>query len=573
MRHDHDPAAVMPLTLPPPFARRALRALAITSLLVAAAVAQAANWRVVFPLGVAGQAAFVDGDCYARMTRARLVLERPGRPVRAHDFENFPVGVRPHTTAPLDYGLAGLAGGLRWLRPADGAALALDRAGTLVSPLLGAATLGFLAWWSGGRGEPRGPGRWPALTLAATSPVLAHAFALGRPDHQSLQLLCVAVALAAETVLWRRSSRPWALAGGLAWSLALWVSLYEPLALLVGTFAATGVFARETLRARERGWQLAALAGLLGTALLVEGGGRLELPGRGAGTDAGQLAAWGRQIGELGSTAPWSGLILRWVGVGIFAAPVLLWLAWRQRGDRGAALWLVLLSATWALTCWQLRWGYFLALVTAMSLPAQAHALTSRRRWVLPLAGAAWLAGMVPTFSEFATRADRAWRPHPEDRQRAAEAVALMGTADFLRADADADADLTAPAGGILAPWWLSPALAYRSGQPAVAGSSHESLPGTADAARFFLCPARDPAAFTLLHARRVRWVVTDDADRTLPTAADLLGTVSSFPADETLGAVLARFPRRAPRGLRLVRDDPFFKVYAVDALVYGPDP
>ena len=29
-----------------------------------------------------------------------------------------------------------------------------------------------------------------------------------------------------------------------------------------------------------------------------------------------------------------------------------------------------------------------------------------------------------------------------------------------------------------LAPWWLSPAIAYWSGQPGVAGSSHESLPG-----------------------------------------------------------------------------------------------
>jgi len=29
-----------------------------------------------------------------------------------------------------------------------------------------------------------------------------------------------------------------------------------------------------------------------------------------------------------------------------------------------------------------------------------------------------------------------------------------------------------------LAPWWLSPAIAYWSGQPGVAGSSHESLSG-----------------------------------------------------------------------------------------------
>src|SRR5881394_2156681 len=38
-----------------------------------------------------------------------------------------------------------------------------------------------------------------------------------------------------------------------------------------------------------------------------------------------------------------------------------------------------------------------------------------------------------------------------------------------------------------LAPWWLSPSIAYWSGQPGVAGSSHESLNGTEESARFFL--------------------------------------------------------------------------------------
>ncbi len=557
--------AAMPLP-PALLLPRARRALALAGLLAAAAVAQAANWRVVFPEGPAGRAAFVDGDCYARMTRVRMVLEHPGRVVREHDFENFPAGVRPHTTAPLDYVIAALAGVLRWLRPADGAELALDRAGALVSPLLGALTLGFLGWWTD---RERLPGRWATLTLAALSPVLAHGFALGRPDHQSLQLFLLAVALAAETVLWQRASRPWALAGGVAWGLALWGSLYEAAVLLAAPLGAAAVCHRETLHQRERGWQLAALAGILGVALLVEGGGRLNLPGRGPGVDAGLFAAWSRQVGELGATAPWSRLILGWVGVGIFAAPALLWRAWRGGGERTAALWLVLLPGLWALTCWQVRWGYFLALVSAMALPAQARALAGRPRWVLPLAGAAWLAGMAPLLGEFATRADRAWRPRAEDRGRVVEAVALLQTADFLRADAAADP--AAPAGGILAPWWLSPALAYRSGQPAVAGSSHESLPGTADAARFFLTPARSPAAFTLLHDRRVRWVVTDDPDRVLPTAADLLGAGPAPP--DALGAVLPRFPRRAPRGLRLARADPFFSVFAVDALVYGSDP
>ena len=38
----------------------------------------------------------------------------------------------------------------------------------------------------------------------------------------------------------------------------------------------------------------------------------------------------------------------------------------------------------------------------------------------------------------------------------------------------------------LLAPWGLSPSISYWSGQPAVAGSSHESLSGIAASARFF---------------------------------------------------------------------------------------
>ncbi len=47
------------------------------------------------------------------MTRARLVAEHPGTVVRHDDFENFPAGVTPHTTAPLDYLIVALAALLR----------------------------------------------------------------------------------------------------------------------------------------------------------------------------------------------------------------------------------------------------------------------------------------------------------------------------------------------------------------------------------------------------------------------------------------------------------------------------
>src|SRR5260221_10377820 len=78
-----------------------------------------------------------------------------------------------------------------------------------------------------------------------------------------------------------------------------------------------------------------------------------------------------------------------------------------------------------------------------------------------------------------------------------------------------------------LAPWWLSPAVAYWSGQPGVAGSSHESLPGIVASARFFL--ASDAAAAERI-ARElgVKWIVTDDPDRLVATSRALVGGADS---------------------------------------------
>ena len=65
-----------------------------------------ANYQDIF---VAGNVYFVDADCYARMTRAQLVTEKPGLIIRHHEFENFPQGTTPHTTAPLDYLIVALS--------------------------------------------------------------------------------------------------------------------------------------------------------------------------------------------------------------------------------------------------------------------------------------------------------------------------------------------------------------------------------------------------------------------------------------------------------------------------------
>jgi hypothetical protein len=94
-----------------------------------------------------------------------------------------------------------------------------------------------------------------------------------------------------------------------------------------------------------------------------------------------------------------------------------------------------------------------------------------------------------------------------------------------------------------LAPWWLSPSIGYWSGQPSVAGSSHEALDGIADSARFFL--ARDlQSGREILRNRRVEWVLAYDWDRVAQSSAGLLG--ASVP-DRAIGRILDRTPGLAP--------------------------
>jgi hypothetical protein len=109
-----------------------------------------------------------------------------------------------------------------------------------------------------------------------------------------------------------------------------------------------------------------------------------------------------------------------------------------------------------------------------------------------------------------------------------------------------------------LAPWWLSPAVAYWSGQPGVAGSSHEAIDGIARSARFFL--AADPeTAREILLTGRVGWVLAYDAERTLENSAALMGVAS--PANP-LCRVLDRTPSQAPGFLQLVSQNGAGKLF-----------
>ena len=516
-----------------------LRWLVLVLALSAGFAAACADWREVFADG--GRVFFVDTDCYARMTRVRIVCEHPGSIVSAHDFENYPFGTRPHTTVLLDYMIWALRG-LMGER---------DLAGAWISPLLGLAAVAAVGVWVN---RERLPGAVPTLLVLAGSPILAHGFALGRPDHQSLALACVAWALAAEWALWRAPSRGWGWVSGVAWALGLWTTLYEPLILLGAVLVTALAFNRAVFRQRERLPGLAAGGAILLVALFIEGWRIDALPG--AGADGAYFAAWSAQIGELGSVAPWDGILFHWTGWGLWVAPVLL--LWPRRGadesfsGRLRAAQAMSLVLVWGLTCWQVRWGYFLPLVYAFTVPGQLGVVPARWR---PALAAGLVLGLWPLATD--------WREHlhppPERAEAAAEAHAdnarLREAADFLaRASTE-----PAAARGILAPWWQCPALAYWSGQPAVAGSSHEALPGTVDTARFYLeTDAR--VALDLLRERQVRWVVAYEPQRVLDaTAAPLLGRPVP---PRCLGNILYARPRLAPTFLRLAFANEYFKVY-----------
>jgi hypothetical protein len=493
--------------------------------------------------------AFVDGDCYARMTRVKELIEHPGTKLDWHGFENYPFGARPHTTFPFDGAILALRACLKLA----GVANALDLAGAWISPALEVGlVVGLWAWVT----HERFSSGWAVLLVAAVSPIIAHGFALGRPDHQSLVVLCMAAALSAEWSFWRRPSRGMGVIGGIAWALGLWTSLYEPAILLGFTLAAAVLFHRATLLRVERLPGLGAGALVLLGALAYEGWPSINVPGVGSAAGVEYFAAWSRQIGELQSLPPWSPTLFHWAGAGLAVAPVLLLL---NRGEerRIARAHLFFLVGVTALTCWQVRWGYFLPLVYALGLPWQAQAIAPRFRL---LAAVAFLLGLFPVAEE--------WRAllQPSANARAAlaeqreDALSVRQTAAFI-ARAASGSGGSADAAGILAPWWLSPPLAYWSGQPALAGSSHESLPGIVDVARFFVSP--DPAvAAGILRHRQVRWVVAYEPDRVLSTASGLLE--QPLVSRRAMGLVLYRQPAFAPPFLRLAFVNPDFKVYEV---------
>ena len=527
----------------------------LLALLVCTALIRVWNRSEVF---VAGKTFFVDADCYSRMTRVRQVMEHPFQPIHRHSFENWPEGVAPHTTAPFDYLTVALAWSIHAIKGCE-PQVALDLAGAFISPLLGMALVAFLWFWSGRLGQRH---RAAMLILFATSPILVHGTVLGRPDHQSLLLVCMAVALGAEVAVLGRGIGGWAGVASVAWGLGLWVSFYEPAILL----AAVLIFSLSNFRKRG-GWRgewgqifryrFAGIAVMLLIAALVDDW-RWPLPNAEV---IRYFPNWSKTIGELVRVPAFSPVFLRWTLLFLPLSPVLL--LWHgRRGERsndrdGALFWLWLLGLTFVLTCWQVRWGYFLSLVFTMSLPSQLS--TFRTRWIAPILFAV---GLWPVAQEWNSRL------FPSDAE--------LGQRTEQRLDNLALDDVAAQLRGphrlpILAPWWQSPALAYWSGQPCVAGSSHESLPGIVDACRFYT--SEDPReAEAVLARRKVACVIAYEPTRVIETARTVLGIKPiseksgalplGDPSERAMGVLLFRRPHSPPPFLQLAYGNLAFRVF-----------
>lgn len=461
---------------------------------------------------VAGRVYFVDADCYSRMSRVQKVSEAPGTVIRHQNFENWPDGVDSHATAPMDYAIVAFERLVRWTWPETGRLSALkkstlDLAGALVSPVIGVFLCIFLWGWAAGFSSPVSKKTvcwWAVPLLAALSPPLVHATVLGRPDHQSLLLLFLAIALGAEQRLQRTTSFAWAWTGGVAWGASLWVSLYEP-AVLLGIVLLLGIWpwrASWTIPVRVR-WGAGALL-LLFCGWLVDGIW-FVIPDP-QWNEA--LKRWGSSIGELQSLEN-IGVFGSWTGWLVWTAPLaLFWVA--RREGKAPFGWLILLLCLAGLGRWQLRWSPYLALGFILCLPL----ILSANRSSLAMGGV-FLISLWPVFTEWEHRLFPDAHTTEQRYLERSERINARLAAERMR---------STECRPFLAVWWHSPALAYWSGQPGVAGSGHEGISGIVDSARFFL--TTDPTeAREILERRKVSVVVASDSARAAENSAIIMGT------------------------------------------------
>jgi len=255
---------------------------------------------------------------------------------------------------------------------------------------------------------------------------------------------------------------------------------------------------------------------------------------------------WSHTIGELLPVSPLNRVWFRWAGYMIAVTPLLIWSVMRKRNggapgppppwtgsvvasDCARPLILVLLIATYLLTVWQARWAYFFMSIFVIALPGLLESIKSRV--------AVWIAFALSIFPILRDWDERLW---PNEFELARQVEQRRESAELRDLATMIQSSEVHP---FLAPWWLSPAIAYWSRQPGVAGSSHESLDGIAESAQFFLSEDSQKAR-EILENRKIDWVLAYDADRVGQNSGVILDEPA---AKHALCYILDRRPAQAP--------------------------
>jgi hypothetical protein len=232
----------------------------------------------------------------------------------------------------------------------------------------------------------------------------------------------------------------------------------------------------------------------------------------------------------------------------LLVTPFLVWVSMARTRHKGEVtpptFALVLLVATYVLTIWQARWGYFFVLVFALVLPCLLEPVKSR--------GAVWIAFFLSIFPIVRDWDERLWPSEAELALRLEQRNELVQLRDLALSLRSSEIR------PFLAPWWLSPSIAYWSGQPGIAGSSHESLDGIEDGARFFLCDDWQKAR-RILQNHKTEWVFAYDSERVEQNSAAILSQAAPvFP----LCRVLDRTPGQVPPFLIFAAQNGTCKLY-----------
>ncbi len=417
----------------------------------------------------------IEADCYSQLARVQRILAGDGLIQNHFKVENWPEGLVPSTTAPFDYFILLLYAPLKLFT-----AYPLDWAGALISPLLWAALVGF--WMFIRSREFNRAGRALFLLGSAALPGFIWATACGRPRHQSLILVLLALGLTAEYERWHMVVTPrraWSIFAGVVWGLACWTSLFEP------TFVvAVIVLFNLVVRHRESHAMLISYGVVMLIALLLEGV-HIFIPPE---VYRVALLNWLSTIAEVRGLS--FEILAQQMTLGLLLLPFVAWPLWlREHSNRTDRLLILLTVLLTVFTAVQSRWIYY-ANLGELFLIVRFYQV-SPNHWPRLAILALFLIGLVDANKRQITASH-----NQPSAQPSLQLVQISRSID--------------KPGGILAPWWLSPGLLYFSGQPIVAGSSHCGISGIVAAAQFFNATSWVNAEH-LLQARQVRWVVVYD--------------------------------------------------------------